>query len=261
MLRDIWTNKWFIGGFGFLIVFAVLCHFWYQHDIASFQKQLSVNDDIILQVSQKAQKASQKAQNPDKTMEQADVLLEESFEFVENMSESVWDTSVPTEETTEKTDTFAENTDLTTDARTSPFGFGPYPEVPTDFPFREQLWDNVTPEHELLDRVRVKLWKQGTQTTGAMFDSSNGLIYLSIPGVLYVQWHYVEEGPPEYVGRRYATRVMGNPDTTEKWKSSYLTDYMFERTDVNNNVEASDIMVYEYPDRGIDPYKFLDLPR
>ena len=61
MLRDIWTNKWFIGGFGFLIVFAVLCYFWYQHDIASFQQQLSATGNIVFQgdISQKAQKTFQ----------------------------------------------------------------------------------------------------------------------------------------------------------------------------------------------------------
>ncbi len=58
MNRDLLTNRWCIGGFGFLVVFAVLCYFWYQHDIASFQQQLSATDDIILQevMSQKTQK-------------------------------------------------------------------------------------------------------------------------------------------------------------------------------------------------------------
>ena len=254
MLRDIWTNKWFIGGFGFLIVFAVLCYFWYQHDIASFQQQLSATGDIVFQgdISQKAQKTFQ-----------TDVPLIESLESVENRSESVRDTSVPTEKTTEKTDTFEINTNLTADAPISPFGFGAYPEVPADYPFQEQLWDNATPEHELLVRVRVKLWKQGTQTIGVMLDDNNGLIYPSIPDVIYVKWHKIEERErdPDYVGRRYASLIMGDPNTCKKWESSYLIDRMFEPTDANNDIEALGIKVYEYPDGGIDPYKYLDLPR
>ncbi len=142
----------------------------------------------------------------------------------------------------------------------SPFGFGPYPEVPVDFPFQEQIWDNPIPEHELLVRIRVKLWKQGTQTTGAMFDN-NGLIYPTIPGVIYVEWRTVEEGPLQFVGRRYAAHVMGHPDTAKKWSASYLTELGYERTDVKNDSEASGIKVHEYPDGGIDPYKFLDLPK
>ena len=250
MIRDIWTNKWFIGGFGFLIAFVLLCHFWYKHDIASFQQLLST-DDITLQGDM-----SQKAQKPN----QIDAPLAESLESVENMSASVRDTSVPTEKTTEKTDTLEKNIDLTTDVPTSPFGFGPYPEVPADYPFQERLWDNATPEHELLVRVRVKLWKQGTQTKGAMFDN-NGLIYPSIPGVIYVKWRTIEEGGPNLVGRRYAGRVMGDGNTAKKWQSLYLIDGGFEPTDVNKNIDTSGIKVYEYPDGGIDPYKFLDLPR
>ncbi len=143
---------------------------------------------------------------------------------------------------------------------TSPFGFGPYPEVPANYRFRRQLWDNATPEHELLERVRLKLWKQGTQIKGAMFDN-NGLIYPTIPGVIYVEWRTVEEGPLQFVGRRYAAHVMGHPNTAKKWSASYLTELGFERTDVKKDSEASGIKVYEYPDGGIDPYTFLDLPK
>ena len=138
---------------------------------------------------------------------------------------------------------------------TSPFGFGPYPEVPADFPFPEQVQvsDSATREQELLVRVRIQLWKQGVQTTGAAFDD-NGLIYPTIPGVIYVTWS-------SFKGRRYPSKVTGDPNTAIKWESLYLTEDGYERTDVNNDSEASGIKVYEYPDAGIDPYKFLDLPK
>ena len=253
MLRDILTNKWFIGGCGFLIVFAVLCHLWYRHDTTSFKKQLSITDEKILQ-REKSNKAQETGQR--------DGPLTEPFQSVRDKSESVRDTSVPTERTTEETDTIEKNKNinLTADSQTSPFGFGPYPEVPVDYPFQERLWDNATPEHELLVRVRVKLWKQGTKTKGAMFDTNNGLIYPSIPGVIYVQWRTVED-LPDFVGRRYTTLIMGDENTAETWQSSYLTEGGYEPIDVNNDIETSGIKVYEYPDGGIDPYNFLDLPR
>ena len=82
-----------------------------------------------------------------------------SFSSLKSQSESVEDTSVPTEETTPTTDTVDNNVniDLASDTLTSPFDFGPYPEVPADYPVHELLWDNATPEHELLVRVEVKL--------------------------------------------------------------------------------------------------------
>ncbi len=152
----------------------------------------------------------------------------------------------------------------------SPFGFGPYPKVPVDYPYREevQTWDDSTPRHELLVRVRIKLWEQGIQTEGAMFDS-NGLIYVSIPGVLYVKWVYGVPGAPKYYGRQYAGRIFGNGETAKEWKSSYLTDRRFVRTDITPEeidvsgtkvyVYPNGTKVYEYPDGGIDPYEFLGL--
>lgn len=254
MLRDIFTNRWFIGGFGFLIVFAVLCYIWSRYDVASFQQQLSSINEVVLQ--------EDKSKRKQKTVH-SDGQLVESRKSTENRSKSVKDTSVPTEKTTKQTDTIEKSKDISfvTDSPTSPFGFGPYPEVPADYPFQERLWDNATPEHELLVRVRVKLWKQGTQTKGAKFDMNNGLIYPSIPGVIYVQWRYVEAGDPEFAGRRYAYITKGDPSTVAKWKSSYLIDDLYEPVNINRDIAVPDIKVYELPDGGIDPYKFLDFSR
>ena len=106
---------------------------------------------------------------------------------------------------------------------------------------------------------------------------SNGLIYPTIPGVLYVKWVYFEDGDPKYYGRRYTGRLKGDPETVEKWKSLYIidswyeVDRMLEGLDVTpDEVEESGVTVYvypngtkvyEYPDGGIDPYEFLGLSR
>ena len=207
MLRYIFRYRWLTFSFIFLFVLAALFCVWTLHDLASFKERMSINDDITLQ-----EDMSQKAQNK----VQRDVQQTKSFNLMENQSESVEDTSVPTEETTPTTDTVDNNVsiDLASDTLTSPFGFGPYPDVPADYPAHELLWDNATPEHELLVRVRIKLWKQGTQTTGAIYENNNGLIYPSIPGVIYVKWRYIKEGDPDLVGRRYAARVLAH----YRWK-------------------------------------------
>ncbi len=146
------------------------------------------------------------------------------------------------------------------EANLSPFGFGAYPEAPVDYPFQDRLWDNDTPEHELLVRLRIKLWKQGIKTKGASY-GENGLVYPTISGVIYVKWVTIEEGDPKLVGRRYPGRVMGDGETAKKWFSLYLDKQRFERTDIKNDPKVSGITVYELPDGGIDPYKFLDLPK
>ena len=96
MFRYIWTHRWFTVSFIFLIVMAALFCVWTLHDLASFKKRMSINDDIILQ-----EDMSQKAQN--KVLR--DVQRTKSFNSMENQSESVEDRSVPTEETTPTTDT------------------------------------------------------------------------------------------------------------------------------------------------------------
>ena len=96
MLRYIFTNRWITFSFIFLIVIAALFIVWILHDLASFNKRMSINDDVILQ-----EDMSQKAQNK----VQRDVQRTKSFNSMENQSESVEDTSVPTEETTPTTDT------------------------------------------------------------------------------------------------------------------------------------------------------------
>lgn len=254
MLSNVLRNRWFIGSFILLIVIAALFIVWISHDLASFKKRLAISDYVILQKAM-----SQKTQIKD----QRDVSETQSPDSMENQSESVEHTSVPTEETTTKTDTIDKNAkvNLTSDKITSPFGFGPYPDVPADYPFQEQLWDDRTPEHELLVRVRIKLWKQGIQTTGAGFDLNNRLIYPTIPGVLYVKWQKTEDDDPEYPGRRYASRYFGDPDTGKKWGSTYLVDRMYEPIDKMNDIEELGIKIFEYPDGGLDPYKYLDLPR
>ena len=62
--------------------------------------------------------------------------------------------------------------------RVSPFGFGPYPEVPSDYP-EAPIWDE-DPDYpegggdfgsdfmrgmELIERVLIKLWTQGHRAT------------------------------------------------------------------------------------------------
>lgn len=49
MYRDIFTNKWTLGGFGFLVIFAGLCYLWYQHTTAPYREQTTEPTQIIRQ--------------------------------------------------------------------------------------------------------------------------------------------------------------------------------------------------------------------
>ena len=80
----------------------------------------------------------------------------------------------------------------------SPFGYGPYPEVPTDYPWQpiwtlsDELRAHYSQAHqdgergiELMQRVGIKLWQMGHTFTGIAY-SSNGRIYPNFPDTVYV---------------------------------------------------------------------------
>ena len=135
----------------------------------------------------------------------------------------------------------------------SPFGFGPYPSVPEWW--GPQPWTYPSAEHELMARVRIKLfWEYGIKAEGSVM--KNGLVYPIIPGTVYVKWGEYE-GPFGVV--RYIAKATGDPDTDnrlEAIEASKEKDESFTEADV-----PDDIKLVPYEQAGIDPYEFLNLKR
>ncbi len=122
----------------------------------------------------------------------------------------------------------------------SPHGFGPYPEVPDDYPVSRFSWKYTydDPKQELLARIRIALWRQGVPVEGAVFKQRNGLIYPTIRGTVYVEW----DGD-------FPIGILGHPDDD------------FER--IRSTLEAggtpAGITVLDFDEAGIDPYQFLNI--
>ncbi len=125
----------------------------------------------------------------------------------------------------------------------SPHGFGPYPEIPEDYPYPHVDWSKYhdNPMLELMTRVQIRLWKQGHRTEGIL-EKSNGLLYPISRGTVYVQ--------RSYNGVYSSGTITGHPRD--------LSD------DVKQQLMAGEIpaglTVLDY-DKGIDPYKFLNIRR
>ena len=134
----------------------------------------------------------------------------------------------------------------------SPYGFGAFPAPPPDYP-DQGVWDEgrlrtMGPGHELLSRVRIKLWTQGIRTGGAVFDSDYGLIYPILPDVVYIAWdEYVDENGQVH---RYVSDQLSAPETADRYEA-----------EIDKGIFSPTLTVYEFPDGGIDPYEFLGLPR
>ena len=130
------------------------------------------------------------------------------------------------------------------DVPVSPYGFGPYPELPLSYP--KNFWDGMSKEHELIARVRLKLNAEG----GSM---RNGLVYVNFRDTIYVEW--------DWNGKRwYMSSIMGHPETVRDIGriklpiGSPLSSFTAE--DI-----PEDIKVFTMPDGGIDPYEFLNLKK
>ena len=140
----------------------------------------------------------------------------------------------------------------------SPFGFGPYPEVPSDYP-DDPIWveDPDYPEGdaefgsdfmqdmELMERVLIKLWNQGHRATSASM--SDGLVYPGYPDTVYVTWDYVEE--PDGTMTRYASEISSGPDVPLS-----VHDTISEEGTVPFGIKE-----LSHEADGINPFTFLNL--
>ena len=137
----------------------------------------------------------------------------------------------------------------------SPFGFGPYPQVPADYP-EDVIWadmdENIsrfggglTKAAELMDRVLIKLWNKGHRATSASM-TSDGIVYPAFPNTVFVRWDYVEE--PDGTTSRYASIIYGAPGVSDS-----------DHDDLGEGIIPPGIKVLDYDSDGIDPYIFLNL--
>ena len=141
----------------------------------------------------------------------------------------------------------------------SPFGFGPYPKVPADFP-EAPIWDE-DPDYpegdaefgsdfmrslELIDRVLIELWNQGHRATSGEIGDDD-MVLPFYPNTVYVKWAYTEE--PDGTITRYASEIASGPDVPIS-----VHDAISEEGAVPFGIKELD------PDNNrIDPFTFLNL--
>ena len=140
--------------------------------------------------------------------------------------------------------------------RVSPFGFGPYPQVPPDYP-EDVIWEEDMEENisqfgseamkaaELMDRILIKLWNQGHRATSASMNS-NGIVYPAFPNTVYVTWEYIEEEDGKI--SRYAGRISSGTGVSDN-----------DLDDLGEGIIPPGIKVLDYDSDGINPYTFLNL--
>ena len=256
MLRDLLSSRWFQGGFAFFVlcVGGSLLYSWH------VQRTTEVDLGPIPQtvVSPLKNKPARNTAPIDFQTEGVTNTLDENTET------PIADD--PEAETIDETDDLADaflpddfvsaEEAPAVDVPVSPFGFGPYPEVPADYPFTP-FWLRPPPKgnksrerlmsKELLSRVMVKAWTDGDHNfVGAVRDHDNGKVYLNYPDVIYVKYgEPYENNDGELI--RPMTRVKG-------------AGIVLSPEEMRNGEPPAGFTVIEYDDAGYDPYTYLDLP-
>ncbi|MDE0482827.1 MAG: hypothetical protein OXI67_09635 [Candidatus Poribacteria bacterium] len=258
MFRDILTNKWVLGGVGFLILLSVACVVWYQHDIAPERKAAAEAEELLRQ----SQIAKKVADTDSEAVKASAVLVESNTLTAEKPIHNV----TPKSEEQQQSDVTSE-TIVTADVRVSPYGFGPYPEIPEDF--EEQvgmtIWtdielygpadpDIINVRHqELMDRVLIKVWNDDPESRkymeGAFY--RNGKVYVNYSNRAYVRYKTIEL--PDRTERVITSWTAGSlkapvPDPVNPFQSN--------DDQIPNGIELIDL---DKEDPGIDPYTFLGL--
>ncbi len=252
MYRDFFTNKWIIGGVTFLIVFSVACVLWYRYDTAADRKEAAETAELVRQWEAK------KARTNGKTEQAADAPAEittptdaeptktESLQIGDVVDGRIYlGTEPPSPELLAEFGIHPP----TQDEIISPYGFGPYPELPEGF--GPITWPRKSANSELRVRVKIKLLKQGVPVKGSVME--NGLVYPILKGVRYVKWRETSNG------RRYLHRSLGHPDDGD-----YMRAIIKEKKARDESITATDfpgIKLVPFEEGGIDPYTFLDLPK
>ena len=138
----------------------------------------------------------------------------------------------------------------------SPFGFGPYPEVPAGLYLSRHgrtVWQDpgrlpLSSQRyiELINRVMIASWNEGdTHFTSATFE--NGRVYLQYPNTMYVRYA-VRERSDGTVQRRITSWTSGEHNQS-------AIDQILEGK-IPTGVTLIDM---DSEDVGIDPYTFLGL--
>ena len=228
MYRDFFTNKWCLGCIGLLLVVCIGCYLWYQHVTAPYRQQAIELDETL-----NRSEMSQNKQESVPITEPTDTITSETLH--ERKNNETQQTEVDPDILSEKKPIVTLNAPLETDTTdnseevaVSQYGFGPYPKIPQGMSFIP--WERIgSADHELMQRVCIKLWEEGIHSDGAVME--NGLVYPTVLGRLYIK-----DG-----------HTLSHPDDNFELIRGRLPD-------------LSNFDVYSY-DEGIEPYSYLNIER
>ena len=265
-MTDRFYTGWIIGGIVVLLIVVGACYLWYQNDIAPY-KQEAADAEELLRQSEKSKKVSKTGNNAEQV---TGVTPAESrtptAEKSRNETISVTDKTEPTQA---QSNVPAQNAETETEVRVSPYGFGPYPEVPEGFTENviTPIWMHVArfgmPKSadavdirnlELIGRVLIKVWQDAPESRRYMEGGfyRNGKVYVNYSNRAYVRYKTIElpDGTTNRVMTSWTAGSLKSPvpDPVNPFQSN--------DDQIPSGIELIDL---DAEDPGINPYSFLGL--
>ena len=269
MLRDILDSRAIQMGLLFfvLVVGGSLLYRWHVHHTT--ERDMAKHDRFL--------QGTTETENRTRPTQSVDVPTDNGALDLVNTADEITDTPMPEAKTLDSpepadfADAFLPEDFVVEEAPpedlpVSPFGFGPYPEVPSGFP-KEVAWHwseekrqefadvGRLKDMELMDRVLIKLWNRGDRDwRGAKRDDFNGKVYPLYKNYMYVSnWTEV----PVAGGKTMPFPVAGTSAGTDGWHApDYLPIFYESGGQLPDHIQFTD-----YDTAGYDPYTFLNLKK
>ncbi len=240
-------NRKSYWGIAALIVFVIAAggFIYYQlSEVQQFKKQLAQEAAEVEELGHQSEKSKKVSKTGNKAEQATGVTPADSnmppAEKPRNETTSVTDKTKPTQAQTAAPADSAEAADVPV----SPYGFGPYPEVPEDMPGRHlYTWPTSSAEHELLNRVLIQLWTSGERNFRGG-STQNGKIYPHYHDTVYVTFREYERRGKTI---RFASDITSGPHVR------YTAEELLN--------PPPHLRVLDLETSGIDPYQYLNLPR
>ena len=227
-------NRKLYWGIGILLIFVISATI---YQVISDQKEIAElkREPIIQQISNQDAKQLSVAEETEFTKAPAETQNAEK-------PITTQDNEISTT-TTQDNNVIAETTEP---VRMSPYGLGPYPEIPPDSPIGPFLdTDNIN--HELIGRVLVKLWNDGDRELVGGGVYQDGKVYPHYKNVIYVKHETVFNE----ITDEYETKITEATSTYENFDVLKL---------VMSGNTPSGYKLIDADESGYNPYEFLDLP-
>ena len=248
MLRDLLSSRLIQGDLAFFVLVVGGSLLYSGHVRRTTEKEMARHARFL-----------QSLEKPNETRpaETESVPTENETPGLVNMPEENTDTPMPDEtealpnEDDDFTDAFLPDDFISEEAfaeevPVSPYGFGPYPEVPAEMP--ADTFPSPTANHELIARVRIKLIDEGINARGVNME--NGWAYPVIPGIAYVKWKEYER-PDGTV--RYISDMIAHP--SDGFRIAAIREKKgraFTEAEI-----PSDIKLMSFEEGAIDPYSWI----